>query len=118
MRMMMHASYTNYPGFTSEQSCLKSTPPNVKYSQVLHLLEGPSAGYRKQVSGFTRAYQVLKSDVMWYFADNYGNKTALHWNTQNCSHVFYNFGQWPLSHAEPQPWQAQHYAQQVHRLAL
>jgi hypothetical protein len=87
------------------------------YNQVLHLLEGAAAGYRKQVSGWTRAYQVLKSDVMWYFADNYGDTTALHFDTQKCSHVFINFGQWPVSHAEATPWGIQRYAQAVQRLA-
>jgi len=87
------------------------------FNQVVHLLEGEAAGYRKQVSGIDRAYQVLGSDILTYIADNYGNASALWWDTSNCSHVFVNFGHWPLSFQETQPWPAQRFAAQVLRLA-
>lgn len=87
------------------------------FNQVVHLLEGPAGGYRKQVSGIDRAYQVLGSDILTYVADNYGNASALWWDTSNCSHVFVNFGHWPLSFQETQPWPAQRFAGQVLRLA-
>jgi hypothetical protein len=38
-------------------------------------------------------------------------------DTSNCSHVFVNFGHWPLRLAQSQPWDAGQYAQQVRELA-
>jgi hypothetical protein len=87
------------------------------YNQVLHLIEGPSAGYRQQISGLERAFQVLASDTWFYEADNYGNYTALRHDTSSCSHVFINFGHWPLSFQEREPWDVRRYAQQVAQLA-
>lgn len=87
------------------------------YNQVLHLLEGPASGFRAQISGTQRAYQVLRSDVMSYAADNYGNFSALRTDTGHCSHVFVNFGHWPLSFQERRPWSVDRYAQGVQALA-
>lgn len=67
--------------------------------------------------GTGRVYSVLKSDVILYLDDTYGDR-ALQLDTRNCSHVFVNFGQWPLSHVEPKPWTAQRYADKVAQLAV
>jgi hypothetical protein len=53
---------------------------------------------------------------MLYQDDTYGDN-ALKMNTSNCSHVFMNFGQWPVSLMQPQPWDVRRYAQQVAQLA-
>lgn len=87
------------------------------HNQVTHLIEGPSAGFRQIFDGSGRVYSVLKSDVIHYVDDTYGDN-ALKLDTRNCSHVFVNFGQWPLSHLQPKPWTAQRYAEKVAKLAV
>jgi hypothetical protein len=81
-----------------------------------HMIDGPSAGYRQTFNGTGRVYTVLQSNVTNYVNDNYGDE-SLKLDTRKCSHVFFNFGQWPLSHAEPKPWTAQQYAARVAQLA-
>jgi hypothetical protein len=85
---------------------------------VVHLLEGADAGFRQKIDGTTRAYQVLPSKTSVYYVDNYGNSVARQMDTSNCSHVFINFGHWPLRLNQDKPWDALHFAQQVKELAV
>lgn len=61
---------------------------------------------------------------MYYQADNYGtlysNSSNVQFNASICSHVFMNFGQWPLSHVDPTPygWDAWRYAHAVANIAV
>jgi hypothetical protein len=54
---------------------------------------------------------------MVYVADNYGNFRTIKYDTSSCSHVFVNWGHWPLSFQETRPWTVDQYAAQVQRLA-
>jgi hypothetical protein len=90
------------------------------YHQVLHLIDRSDAGYG-QILGLNSSAgagrTVLNSSFMSYTVDHYGDD-AIQLNTSSCSHVFFNFGQWPLSYVLPQPWDVRHYAKKVAELAV
>lgn len=86
------------------------------YNQVVHLIEGPTAKFREHIRGEVREKDVLGAQGMLYVADHYGEGAAI-FNSSNCSHVFTNFGQWPLSFAVKSPWNSQQYTKQVEKVA-
>lgn len=81
------------------------------YNQVVHLMEGPSAGLQTIINK-----QVLNSYHLKFTNDTYG-ESATTSNSSHCTHVFVNFGQWPLSYVEKQPWSVHRYAHQVQLIA-
>lgn len=85
------------------------------FNQVVHLIEGPSAGFRN-FDATQRIHSKLTSDVIVFSEDTYGDG-ALQLNTSKCSHVFINFGQWPASQEQEKPWDAKRYAEKVAQLA-
>lgn len=78
------------------------------YNQVVHLMGGAPVSLRKEV---------LKSEYMMFQREFFGNG-FLSTDTRNCSHVFINFGQWPVSYQVARPWSAQRYMKAVQKLAL
>ena len=86
------------------------------YNQVVHLVEGPAAGFRASITGEKKQKEVINTTLMVYVQDRYGNVSA-NFTSSNCSHVFANFGQWPLSYLVPRPWNISRYSSRVAEIA-
>lgn len=87
------------------------------YNQVVHLIEGPAARFRAIFTGGEHDEKhILASATMAFVYDTYGDG-SLSFNSSNCSHVFANFGQWPLSYFEEQPWSTEAYTQKITQIA-
>lgn len=89
------------------------------YNQVVHLIEGPAARFRELITGDDVAEKaVLAAQSMLYVVDDHhmGGRAAT-FNSSNCSFVFANFGQWPLSYLFPSPWTPQQYSDRLQKIA-